>query len=524
MINDHGLDVRLSDHHVPVFSFQVKSKNSPVQSIFRGNHPPSSQEETPAIWTPPYSSIPTSLPLRRCLGNRCPDLLRAFWGVDDPDVYILQPFPGSLRKNQDSGALFDGFVGFGVQGFFAFRIYTLSKKLLIPVLIWVLGFLGSVGTIGILVTALDMISSDTTAIYVARWEWIFTTDFSLSVVNDVIITATLVLWFLPPAPRRVQEVHRDRDDNKFITMKTNLFSNSLLASLNSRTTLRAMNEVTILSSTLIPAPQSPLLMQRKIGLRFRSGTIPMTKRHQKVLDSCMSSTFFGARYGMNRIYVIVNFPVMEEELLSSNKKIRFSHRKISFRDFLGELMESPSEEQLYVGLVIFSDQMCLYPPNSALINSTPGFQVFVVRAWACLLQREDITQNVPKTSLFVVHEFLTCGTVFLHDRIEGAGGSIDDLAALAMMHLDLVSTTGDAPLSSDEIWLLHLVLDIVLVTDGMEQDDDPDLEVSNLLNQDKPDQSLSPLCSALTSPAFVKTLTIIARTICQQATPDDGQI
>jgi hypothetical protein len=51
-----------------------------------------------------------------------------------------------------------------------------------------------VGTIGILVTALDMTSSDTTAIYVTRWEWIFTTDFSLGVVNDVIITATLVLW------------------------------------------------------------------------------------------------------------------------------------------------------------------------------------------------------------------------------------------------------------------------------------------------------------------------------------------
>jgi uncharacterized membrane protein YedE/YeeE len=81
-----------------------------------------------------------------------------------------------------------------VQGFFAFRIYTLSKKLLIPVLIWVLGFLRLVGTIGILVTALDMTSSDTTAIYVTRWEWIFTTDFSLGVVNDVIITATLVLW------------------------------------------------------------------------------------------------------------------------------------------------------------------------------------------------------------------------------------------------------------------------------------------------------------------------------------------
>jgi hypothetical protein len=79
-----------------------------------------------------------------------------------------------------------------VQGFFAARIYTLSKKLLIPVLIWVLGFLRFVGTIGMLVTALD---SDSAATYVARWEWIFTSDFSLGVANDVIITATLVFWF-----------------------------------------------------------------------------------------------------------------------------------------------------------------------------------------------------------------------------------------------------------------------------------------------------------------------------------------
>ncbi|KAJ7913594.1 hypothetical protein B0H13DRAFT_1873720 [Mycena leptocephala] len=249
--------------------------------------------------------------------------------------------------------------------------------------------------------------------------------------------------------------------------------------------------------------------------------IPTTEQ----LDPCSADTLCIVRAALLSICMIFGLKIRPEVGADLWLRIwRWVEFWWTFRDFLGELMESPSEEQLCVGLVIFSDQMCLYPPNSALITSTPGFQVFVVRAWACLLQREDITQNVSKTALFVVHEFLTCGTVFLHDRIEGAGGSIDDLAALAMMHLDLVSTTGDAPLSSDEIWLLQLVLDIVLVTDGMGQDDASDVEASNLLNQDKPDQSPSPLCSALTSPAFVKTLTIIARTICQQATPDDGQI
>ncbi|KAJ7927729.1 hypothetical protein B0H13DRAFT_2553663 [Mycena leptocephala] len=202
---------------------------------------------------------------------------------------IFGPVPVSLAI----GALFDGLVGFSVQGFFAVRIYTLSKKLLIPVLIWVLGFLRLVGTIAMLVTALD---SDSVVIYVARWEWIFTSDFSLGVVNDVIITATLVFWFY----RQRRDAHGTTQavmdklivwtmetgmitsitgiTALFIKMKANfiwmatiivngsLFSNSLLASLNSRTTLRTMHEVAIPSSDVIP----------EFGPGFSSDSIPMT--------------------------------------------------------------------------------------------------------------------------------------------------------------------------------------------------------------------------------------------------------
>ncbi|KAJ6455286.1 hypothetical protein C8R47DRAFT_211742 [Mycena vitilis] len=57
-------------------------------------------------------------------------------------------------------------------------------------------------------------------------------------------------------------------------------------------------------------------------------------------------------------------------------------------------------------------------------------------------------------SLFsAVHGFLTRGTVFLDDRIEGAGESIRDLARVAMTHFELAVSNGNEPLSSDATWL-----------------------------------------------------------------------
>ncbi|KAJ7629191.1 hypothetical protein DFH06DRAFT_1338475 [Mycena polygramma] len=108
---------------------------------------------------------------------------------------------------------------------------------------------------------------------------------------------------------------------------------------------------------------------------------------------------------------------------------------------------------------------------------------------------------------------LTRGTVFLDDRIEGAGGSINDLAHLTMNHFQLAASNGNKPLSSDATWLLHIALDIVLYTDGLDLFDARDPETT----QPQSNPGTRPLCFALASPAFVKLLTLNARTLSVSA-------
>jgi hypothetical protein len=76
-----------------------------------------------------------------------------------------------------------------VQGFFAFRIYTLSKKLFIPILCWIMAFLDLLGNFVIFVTLLPMTSVPG---YEVQWEWLLTAVWSVSAANDLTITATLV--------------------------------------------------------------------------------------------------------------------------------------------------------------------------------------------------------------------------------------------------------------------------------------------------------------------------------------------
>jgi hypothetical protein len=77
-----------------------------------------------------------------------------------------------------------------VHGFFAFRIYTFTKKLYIPGLIWFMAFMNLLGLIGIFVASMRATSWGS---YLAQFEWLPTTTWSISVACDVAITATLVV-------------------------------------------------------------------------------------------------------------------------------------------------------------------------------------------------------------------------------------------------------------------------------------------------------------------------------------------
>ncbi|KAJ6571601.1 hypothetical protein B0H19DRAFT_663107 [Mycena capillaripes] len=77
-----------------------------------------------------------------------------------------------------------------VQGFFAFRIYTLSKKLYIPIIICALSLVRLAVNTTIFITSLHMVSLSS---YKERWEWLYTVGWSISAVDDLGITVILVI-------------------------------------------------------------------------------------------------------------------------------------------------------------------------------------------------------------------------------------------------------------------------------------------------------------------------------------------
>ncbi|KAJ6593203.1 hypothetical protein B0H19DRAFT_1089389 [Mycena capillaripes] len=180
---------------------------------------------------------------------------------------LIQRAPESL----EAGIFFSGVVTASVQAFFSFRIYALSHKLYIPLITWTLSFLRFVLSTVVFTSGLGMIDM---ASYEARWGWLAITLWSVSAANDLLIAATLVFIL---AHRR-SNVHQrtaalvekligwtietgvmtsafglitlvcflTMSDNfiwlGMITVSARLFSNSLLASLNSRASLRALDD------------------------------------------------------------------------------------------------------------------------------------------------------------------------------------------------------------------------------------------------------------------------------------------
>ncbi|KAJ6572197.1 hypothetical protein B0H19DRAFT_1373060 [Mycena capillaripes] len=201
---------------------------------------------------------------------------------------------GAAPKSSGTSTLFSGLIAACVQGFFSFRIYCLSKQLYISILIWAMVFFRLLGNIMLFSTALEMKSM---AGYVLQWEWLPPSVWSLSAANDLTITATLVLLLYTRRPGVHRRTAALLDKlilwtietgmltsassiitlSCFVTMKTNfiwmavfvvdvrLFSNSLLASLNSRATLRAMNEVSFQFSTPIIELASNNMQMTKAG-------------------------------------------------------------------------------------------------------------------------------------------------------------------------------------------------------------------------------------------------------------------
>ncbi|KAJ7611784.1 hypothetical protein FB45DRAFT_941004 [Roridomyces roridus] len=163
-----------------------------------------------------------------------------------------------------------------VQIFFAYRIYKFSEHLFIPALCTLLSLLRVTGNFVILVGALQThILEDV----IMKWGWLFDADWGVAALNDLIIAGTLVylLWRqrnnVQESPKTLAIIDRIikwtletglltslagiitlvlfvSDRHGWIwfpwwIIQGRLFAISLLASLNSRQTLRAMDYCTV---------------------------------------------------------------------------------------------------------------------------------------------------------------------------------------------------------------------------------------------------------------------------------------
>ncbi|KAJ7306816.1 hypothetical protein DFH08DRAFT_514988 [Mycena albidolilacea] len=193
-------------------------------------------------------------------------------------------FGGPSLPSIDTAFFFGGLISACVQAFFGFRIYAFSRKLYIPILIWIMAFLRLLAGFGNLISALRMASL--VELHKQRL-WLSEFAWSISAVTDLTIAATLV-FYLHQQRKEVNKSSRTAAlvDKLilwtietgaltsltsivaltcFTTMRHNLvflaffalearmFTNSLLASLNSRETLREMNEREISSKFSLPA-------------------------------------------------------------------------------------------------------------------------------------------------------------------------------------------------------------------------------------------------------------------------------
>ncbi|KAF7289012.1 hypothetical protein HMN09_01348900 [Mycena chlorophos] len=182
-------------------------------------------------------------------------------------------------------AVFNAIVAMCVQGYFAFRIYRLSKSLFIPFVSWILSLLFLASSSAICVIGMENIPL---AAFEKQWGWLLDTTWFIAAINDMLIAVTLVVLFHQWHQRDTENWNVALIDKLiawtietgiitsaagvlnllcFAFMKSNfvwiawyvitarLYSNSFLANLNSRETLRTIN---LANSTRPSRPPSPM--------------------------------------------------------------------------------------------------------------------------------------------------------------------------------------------------------------------------------------------------------------------------
>ncbi|KAJ7636316.1 hypothetical protein FB45DRAFT_906369 [Roridomyces roridus] len=192
-------------------------------------------------------------------------------------VYTISNFGNAgrlveaLPSTFDTAVLVASVITSAVQGFFAYRIYIIGgRRIILPGIFWGISTIRFIGCLGIFVTGVKMTSLP---VYEKQIGWLMTSVWAVGSANDIGISISLVYLL----SRQRNEIHQRTVplvdklimwtletgimtsawalltliffvvmNHNFVWLAiyitgTRVFSNSLLASLNGRSTLRAIS-------------------------------------------------------------------------------------------------------------------------------------------------------------------------------------------------------------------------------------------------------------------------------------------
>ncbi|KAJ7171358.1 hypothetical protein C8R46DRAFT_184199 [Mycena filopes] len=177
------------------------------------------------------------------------------------------------------------------------------------------------------------------------------------------------------------------------------------------------------------------------------------------------------------------------------------HFFCTFRQFLPP--PARAETDFYFDFLQLTRTITARWMNPTLFTSTPGLRLILFRAWAVALDDDDQvkrTRWMMDLFAFVNHKITSADE--MDDIIEGAGGSLDHLAAHIVRHLALLTSTDKGPISS---------LSVGLVDDTMAVVDKINAFLSPEKHEDR--RQLPALTASLVDRGVVEVLTASLSTI-----------
>ncbi|KAJ7733333.1 hypothetical protein B0H16DRAFT_164174 [Mycena metata] len=99
------------------------------------------------------------------------------------------------------------------------------------------------------------------------------------------------------------------------------------------------------------------------------------------------------------------------------------------------------EPPAYIRFLLFVSDIYAPQPIRDIISSTPGFRVLMARAWTILQPLQQKKKAYESCLWFltsIVGSLDYSDPVHFAEIVEGAGGTLDDLASLALRHIDVV--------------------------------------------------------------------------------------